>query len=895
MLLWSDEQLGALTDALERARRATPSALVVEGGPGEGKTSLMAELLERAADFRITTAEGLESDSAPEPFDLLRAWGVALPPGTPDDLAVTSVGALAAHVDELTVDRPLLLVVDDVQWTDHESVDSVRTLLRQLDGTPLLVAVFCRVPSGSTAPRVDGLVRAESRLTRMTLSGLTSDAAVALVARERPTVSPMTAVELWRHTEGNPLFLTSLLRELDPEQLDDLPRALPAPRAFADALGRRLARLDEPARDVLEATVVLSSGWSTVLDVAAVSGRAEPFGAVQELVDAGLVDVRQSGPLSLRCSHALVRAAAQQVIGVPRRRSLHARAATLTGRSDVLDHRIAAAASYDEALAAEVEQYAAAAHRAGAYRRAGHYFRSACALTSEPSRRRTLTARAGWDDVLAGIGPRPHPDEPHAADDADAVATAALEATAARDPRHALDLLETLPGSVLDRAEPLVRYRAHLLAAYLLLLTGAAVDRVDARLAAADAAGVTDPALAQIASPVRGFATARRLGDGPQMAVILGELPEDPAAVPAGGRDLLAWRAIYRVYALHVRTAARDLEVLVDASGRTRDPSALHEQLALARWLSGDWALAAVSAQLSPNRGGPLSLWSVEAGGAALDATRGRFDAADARLEQAITLARRAPWPEGRLMLLVARAVRTHAGGVAPDAVARLAADYPDLESLLAVASPADGLLLLHAGLTGLWTGQTGATETALALLERAREPSRSDRAVIAWLSGQLAGHLGDRGRAVSLLRAAAGDEQNELPLYRAHMLADLADVLEPDHRDDATRARSLARSIYRRLDAVPYVERLAQTRVRRDVTDPSPDPDDYLPPLTDRERDVVALLVQGLSYAQIATRLFVTRSAVAFHLSNTYAKFDVHSRHDLTAYVLDHPSVLTG
>lgn len=62
---------------------------------------------------------------------------------------------------------------------------------------------------------------------------------------------------------------------------------------------------------------------------------------------------------------------------------------------------------------------------------------------------------------------------------------------------------------------------------------------------------------------------------------------------------------------------------------------------------------------------------------------------------------------------------------------------------------------------------------------------------------------------------------------------------------------------------------------------------------VVDRERDVLALLVKGLSYAQIAGELFVARSAVAFHLSNIYAKFDVRSRHDLTAYLLTHPQAL--
>jgi DNA-binding CsgD family transcriptional regulator len=55
---------------------------------------------------------------------------------------------------------------------------------------------------------------------------------------------------------------------------------------------------------------------------------------------------------------------------------------------------------------------------------------------------------------------------------------------------------------------------------------------------------------------------------------------------------------------------------------------------------------------------------------------------------------------------------------------------------------------------------------------------------------------------------------------------------------------------------------------------------------LSDRERDVVTLLLEGLSYAQIARELYVTRSTVAFHLSNAYAKTGATSRHELVQLV---------
>ena len=116
-----------------------------------------------------------------------------------------------------------------------------------------------------------------------------------------------------------------------------------------------------------------------------------------------------------------------------------------------------------------------------------------------------------------------------------------------------------------------------------------------------------------------------------------------------------------------------------------------------------------------------------------------------------------------------------------------------------------------------------------------------------------------------------------------------------PSSPSEAQQARRQALRIYQALGASPYEERL--TRIVApcgpELTSSPASASVYLPALTERERDVLALLTKGLSYQQIAGQLFVTRSAVAFHLSNLYAKFGVRSRHDLTAYVLAHPAAL--
>ena len=91
------------------------------------------------------------------------------------------------------------------------------------------------------------------------------------------------------------------------------------------------------------------------------------------------------------------------------------------------------------------------------------------------------------------------------------------------------------------------------------------------------------------------------------------------------------------------------------------------------------------------------------------------------------------------------------------------------------------------------------------------------------------------------------------------------------------------ALDLYRRLGAEPYVSRLEAVRDGNQgsdgkggiVADAAP-ATGFRPDLTPREQDVLALVVTGLSYAQIARSLFVTQSTVGFHLSKLYAKFAV-------------------
>ena len=142
------------------------------------------------------------------------------------------------------------------------------------------------------------------------------------------------------------------------------------------------------------------------------------------------------------------------------------------------------------------------------------------------------------------------------------------------------------------------------------------------------------------------------------------------------------------------------------------------------------------------------------------------------------------------------------------------------------------------------------------------------------WIAGLAAEADGDPASARTQVIHAASGGLDALPLHRALAAEDLARVEYALGHDQA--AGAVAR------DAT---ERFAALGLQRH--DGASDPGSgVLAGLSDRERDVVGLLVEGLSYVQIARELFVTRSTVSFHLTNVYAKTNTSGRHELVDLV---------
>jgi DNA-binding CsgD family transcriptional regulator len=205
-----------------------------------------------------------------------------------------------------------------------------------------------------------------------------------------------------------------------------------------------------------------------------------------------------------------------------------------------------------------------------------------------------------------------------------------------------------------------------------------------------------------------------------------------------------------------------------------------------------------------------------------------------------------------------------------------------------------------HTLVTGASTGIGRATALRLAAAGQhvyagVRQEAHGDQLIRAAAGGQVTPLLLDvtpAGQAVAWLRALAAGTRGEanadallatgelpgIASFEALLRADAATAAAEGH-SAAERARAQAEAALRGLGAGAHTARLLPATADTPAADP-------LAVLSDRERDVVTLLLEGLSYAQIARELYVTRSTVAFHLSNAYAKTGTTSRHELVQLV---------
>jgi DNA-binding CsgD family transcriptional regulator len=900
-------RLSRLVDPLPTASRVQ----VLLGEPGMGKTVLLAEVIRRAgaAGLRVLTVTGRESerdlafaglhqllrpvlDRVPALPDrqaqaLMSAFAL-VPDPVPPDALLTGMAALTL-LSALAEDGPLVVVVDDAQWLDRASLDTLAFTARRLDSEPLVLLLAAR---GTAAP--PGFDR---DLPELTLPPLDTPEAGRLLDQQPHPPRGWAREQVLAQATGNPLALIELSKAIAADPAAGrrwTAEPLPLTDRLTAVMAAQFGVLPRVARDALLLVAVADSPDL----VARVPGLGAAALAPAER--AGLIRVDGSGP---QFTHPLVRAAVYHAVPFAERAAAHLRiAATLRDRPDRHAWHLAAAAlEPDERLAALLEDTAAQTQRRGGAAAAARALERAAELSpAEEDQARRLLAAAGLA-LAAGQ-----------ADWVQDLATRVLAVTA--DPRlritarqrigwalvwsnqHAAALTTLLP--VAEEASsqlPVLAWHAIGLAATVAYQSGAPGDRA-AVLRTLDR--MSEPVVPPADWPA-GYADEQRVWvracvepSAPRADTveylhrIAARTLTDPATVGAA-----AW--LLDETELAVR-------LLREALSRLRAPGtrgASGAALSALQWAcidSGRWDEALAAAREGSDAAAAYRMEAVAASAdlctASVVALRGDHEQVRPLLATALTYA-----DEMEYRSVAARA--RHAAGMAAFAQGSYLAAYAQLRHLFDTGGTPLHHRVSCLGIADLAAAAVRAERhlEARTLVERALAPvDEASSPRLRQLAARARGLLAEPAEAEAHFDKALAEPAGELwPFERAQLRLDYGEWLRRQRRiNDAKPVLAAALETFRHLRAAPWTRR-AEAELRAcGVSEPAaPAAPDALAELTAQQREIVILASRGLTNAEIADRLFLSPRTVASHLYRAYPKLGIAGRHqlrDLTEQIAD-------
>jgi DNA-binding CsgD family transcriptional regulator len=357
-----------------------PAALVLEGDPGIGKTTIWRAAVDGARGrfyrmllCRASVSEGALSflglgdllDSVPdetlellpEPQQIALASALLRSAGesSPDRVAVAR-GTLAV-LRVLAAESPTVVAIDDLQWLDRPSADVLRFVAHRLTDERLGLLVSARSGGASSleldhAFPVAGLVRL--RLESLSFEELEEVVRLHLpVSFTRPTWRA-----LHRISGGNPFFALQLADALERRGGHMVGEGLPIPSTLADAMRERLTALSPSARAALLPVAALAQPTLSLMQARAAEGEG-----VEEAAQAGVLQIDGE---RLRFAHPLLASFVYADASEVERQAVHRRLALLVAdpEENAL-HLGRGAVGPDESVAATLEATAERAAKRG--------------------------------------------------------------------------------------------------------------------------------------------------------------------------------------------------------------------------------------------------------------------------------------------------------------------------------------------------------------------------------------------------------------------------------------------------------------------------------------------------------------------------------------------------
>ena len=398
-----------------RSASSAPSAMVIEGEPGIGKTTLWTFALQQAHQlgFRVLSARasGTESVLAYTSLaDLLAdvdpiTWA-DLP--SPQRVAIDEVlldahagsatdqravaAAFLSVIERLTDDGPVLLAVDDMQWLDPSSVHVMEFAARRLSGpVGFLGAARTDTDGGATAawlqmPRPD-------MIARIHLHPLTVGALHNVVIQNLGRSIPRPAlVRIHETSGGNPFYAIELARTLD-ERMPDGEISLP--RSLSALVRARIGGLRPDVNDALLAASCLSAPTVDVISLATETNPDRLVDLLEDAEEKGIVAIDGN---RVRFAHPLLARGVYTDSSEARRRVMHRRLATIVDEPELRARHLALASTSDDpATLGALDEAAESALRRGAPVAAADLLNLAISLGGDTPERRIRLATCYFD------------------------------------------------------------------------------------------------------------------------------------------------------------------------------------------------------------------------------------------------------------------------------------------------------------------------------------------------------------------------------------------------------------------------------------------------------------------------------------------------------------------
>lgn len=381
-----------------------PTALLVEGDPGAGKTTIWQAVVERAeaTGFRVLQARPAEAETklalsavadlyddvpasayAALPAPQRASMDVALLRVDPGSTALarrTLAAAVRNSLGVLAAARPLLVAVDDVHWLDAASAAVLRYAMRRLRTGDLRWLLARRTAARASLAPDDCLGAGAVVHLHVTPLGA-SPLRQMLCERFDRTLGRPALMRIVEASGGNPLHALEIARELAQQQSRSHGTELPVPADLQALVGRRLRRLPTRTRNEVLAAAALAAPEVSLLDEDALAPAEE----------ADLVHIDARGRITF--THPLIASAVYRSASTARRRKIHAGLAPLVADTEQRARHLALAATDpDEHIADLLVAGATLARRRGSWEAAAELLERAHDLTPA-ERRDEATAR----------------------------------------------------------------------------------------------------------------------------------------------------------------------------------------------------------------------------------------------------------------------------------------------------------------------------------------------------------------------------------------------------------------------------------------------------------------------------------------------------------------------